>query len=190
MAVFSALAGCSGADPRFPPADLVDSVDRYFPALHVRDQDDEALNRNLHWYTLVEMLERSQEPPLLSVARDGEAFYRFLWVGCWGESLLVRVASSKQGRSVEARGAGLPANVRRALSDGEWGEFSGLLRKSSWDSMNVRDGISGLDGGYWIVEGVQGGRYRYVERWTPNPGPYLDLCLFMVSLSSTTFEPY
>lgn len=41
----------------------------------------------------------------------------------------------------------------------------------------------GNDGAEWILEGVNGGRYHVVDRWTPGAGAYREACLYLLKIS-------
>ena len=46
-----------------------------------------------------------------------------------------------------------------------------------------KKGTIGVDGAQWILEGVQNGKYKVVDRWSPRSGPVRDLGLAMVHLA-------
>jgi hypothetical protein len=41
----------------------------------------------------------------------------------------------------------------------------------------------GTDGSQWIIEGVENGRYRVDDRWSPDAGPIRELGLGMIDLA-------
>jgi hypothetical protein len=58
-----------------------------------------------------------------------------------------------------------------------------------WDSSlhdTERDNL-GLDGAEWIVEGIRGGNYRVLERWTPR-GPVRGLGVAMLAIAGVLRE--
>lgn len=46
-----------------------------------------------------------------------------------------------------------------------------------------------LDGAHWIVEGIRGGHFHVVDRWSPDPGAYRDLALLMRALGGVKVPP-
>ena len=54
--------------------------------------------------------------------------------------------------------------------------FSGKVTSLGFWGLPAHDSASaGNDGSEWVIEGVRGGKYRLVERWTPRSGPVFDL---------------
>lgn len=117
--------------------------------------------------------------------------YRFLWLRTFDHPVVVRVQRNGLNLvSVELNGAGgyEPGTRWRkdnvAISQDDWRSFTALLEKASFWSMetNSPDDI-GRDGSQWVLEGLRGGRYHIVDRWTPVSGDYREACLFLLKLS-------
>ena len=47
----------------------------------------------------------------------------------------------------------------------------------------------GHDGAQWILEGVKGGRYHVIDRWSPEDGPYRKLMLDLVATAGVRVKP-
>jgi hypothetical protein len=57
-----------------------------------------------------------------------------------------------------------------------------------WQLATQDDSMDGNDGARWILEGVKGGRYHIVDRWTPQNGSYRELCLYALKLSGLKLD--
>lgn len=123
--------------------------------------------------------------------RWGES-YRFLWLRSFHNPVAVRIWESGSERFINVKeldGAGgyepgkLIRNHLRGLTADEWSEFKRRLDRSCyWQLPNTEENF-GLDGSQWILEGVKGGRYHVVDRWTPTEGGYHELCLYALQLA-------
>ena len=62
------------------------------------------------------------------------------------------------------------------LTKEETQNFLARLDKFSfWSLPNPVNDQKGTDGSQWVIEGVKGGRYQVVDRWTPTTGPVREL---------------
>ena len=52
----------------------------------------------------------------------------------------------------------------------------------SLDQGQYTFGSVGLDGSQWILEGVRGGEYHVVDRWSPKDNSYSQLCKYLLRL--------
>lgn len=148
--------------------------------------DQDAFTRE--WYS--QHLRAMTEPSLSCGESSGES-YRFLWLRTWGRPIAVRVEA---GRSitltaVELDGAGgyepgkVSRRVQSQLSAAEWETFSEALKATDFWKMPGRLPNHGLDGAQWVMEGRSGLNYHVVDRWSPAPGAYRELCLMLVKFA-------
>jgi hypothetical protein len=131
------------------------------------------------WYS--KHLIAMNEPPLLASTEAGEEAYRFLWLRSFGKPVAVRVVRGPGGVelvAVRLDGAGgyEPGKIelyrRRALDQTAWAALKGAINRARFDSLSSQ-ADTGLDGADWIIERVAGGKYRLVERWSPEAkGPH------------------
>ena len=55
-----------------------------------------------------------------------------------------------------------------------------LVSKSGfWKAPNPVNDQKGTDGSQWIIEGVRGGKYHVVDRWSPTSGAARELGNFL-----------
>ena len=163
----------------------------FFPINAFNDgwQNFDASINNWYGKHLKQMNERS----LLNVSDENKEVYRFLWLRTFDHPVSVRLERdgySFKLTSVELDGAGgyEPGKLFRTdnvqISRDQWCAFMALLENSLFWSQetNSRDD-SGNDGSQWVLEGVRGGRYHIVDRWTPMSGGFREACLFLLKLS-------
>lgn len=108
--------------------------------------------------------------------------YRFVWIPSFHPSIVVRAERNGSSQRLVAKilsGAGgyEPGTVRRdtsiVLSAGEWTELTRLIEASGFWTAPPESERVGLDGAQWIIEGLRGGRYNVVDRWSPErDGPH------------------
>ncbi|MBP7705707.1 MAG: hypothetical protein KA243_00510 [Candidatus Aminicenantes bacterium] len=146
-----------------------------------------------------ENLWRMGEPSFLGLSLDPAYHgYRFLWLRSFHPSIAVRIDVEPSGRGVltakrlsgkggyhpgrlvEARSKDLSARTARAFLDR-------LARADFWHSLPLDR--SGLDGAYWILEGVKDGSYHIEERWSPARGAFRNACLFLLERSGLDIDP-
>ena len=163
----------------------------FFPAGWLGERSprfDEDQSRR-RWYSKVL---RAMAEPSLSCPRKGGDAIRFLWLRTWGRPIVVRVESSNGGAVISAvvlDGAGgyepgkISRRVRRELTDAERRRLAASLDDLHFFEMPTHDGDGGLDGAQSILEGRMGARYHVTDRWSPEDGPYRELCLSMLKLA-------
>ena len=155
---------------------------QYFPK---RSLDAKGYQLKDQWYTA--QLTALQEPSLLALVKNPTAeSYRFLWLRSFHHPFAIRVDIKSDGTSVLttklASGAGgfrpgtLSQDTSRVLTKEETQKFlSRLNALKFWSLPNPVNDQKGTDGSQWIVEGVKGGHYHVVDRWTPTTGPVREL---------------
>jgi hypothetical protein len=126
-----------------------------------------------------------------------EERYRFLWLRSFHHPVVVRIWNSGGEQFVnvkEMSGAGgyepgkLIVNQTLKIAKGEWDEFRRLLEQTCYWELPTEDERAGFDGAQWILEGVKGGRYHVVDRWTPEKGSYREACLYALKLSGLRID--
>ncbi len=169
----------------------VDSIaqDKYFPknALSYDSQSDQ---RKADWYS--HELRVLEEPSLLKLADDTSLeSYRFLWLRTFHHPVAIRLDVKADGTGTlttkianveagfpRAKPAHLLDNASRQLTLERTQEFLAQVKRASfWSLPSHVDDQTGTDGSQWIIEGVKGGKYHVVDRWSPNEGAVRELGL-------------
>jgi hypothetical protein len=159
---------------------------QYFPksSLDLRADDFKS-----GWYT--SQLQALQEPSLLRLAKDTSAeSYRFLWLRTFNHPIAIRLEPKPDGTSILttkiASGAGgyrpgvLSESNSRVLSKEQTQAFLSRLNKLNfWTAPNPVNDQGGTDGSQWIIEGIKGGKYHVVDRWSPQKGLVRELGLML-----------
>ncbi len=141
------------------------------------------------WYS--EELKRLAEPCLLEVSRgQSRESYRFLWVRSFDPPVAIRVDVRPDGTSVlttkvangEAGFLGtithLVQDVSRPLTREQTQTLLGQVdRTKFWTLSSSVNDQTGADGAQWVIEGVKGGKYHLVDRWSPKTGAVRELAL-------------
>jgi hypothetical protein len=174
-----------------PECPSLDAEDYYFPmgALDPSRAKIDAISRD--WYS---KYLRAMMEPSLSCGRSPDGFaYRFLWLRVSHHPIAVRV--EKDGAvvtlsAVELNGTGGTApggivnRLQRALSPAEQGQFLARLRPVGfWEMKKNVDRFGSMEGAQWVLEGAEDGRYRVIERWSPQSGAYREFCLLLIEFT-------
>ena len=161
----------------------------FFPP-KVLAQDQPGNQFRTEWYS--KHLRAMHEEPLYSADDGSLESYRFLWLRSFNHPVAVRIWKCGSVRFISVKeldGAGgyepgkLKLDRKRELTPDEWREFMRHLDDSCYWQLPTREDDAGLDGAQWIFEGVKGGRYHVVDRWSPESGSYRELCLYVLKLS-------
>jgi hypothetical protein len=164
-----------------------DLADLYFGGPRVAPRFGRVVECNLAF-----TLRAIGEPPLASASADARATYRLLRQPSFKFSSLVRIARRDDGWEIMGRlfSPGMDYAPRapfwertRRLGDVEARRLEELLRDLHFHDMPVSVDRDGLDGTTWLLEGVNGGTYHVVERWSPEERPLLDLGDYLTALS-------
>jgi hypothetical protein len=162
----------------------------FFPvgAFYPGDRKLDAFVAN--WYS--GQLTALQEPSLFEMKQDSDLqSYRFLWLRTFHHPISVRVLIHKDGSGVivtkVADGAGgykpgkLIVNKTESLTPEGVKNLVDKIKQLSFWTLQERDNSSiGADGAQWIVEGVDQGKYRLVDRWSPQKDPVRELGLYFL----------
>lgn len=155
---------------------------QYFPSLTFTD-DQQQNERVAQGYSGV--LLKLREPSLLEESkRDPNArLYRFLWSRALAvqSPIAIRLSINGDGTSV------LTIKVVTRRADGSMLKFkettrtlpkrktecfiAQLSKLSLWDLPTRDPRRVGLDGSDWLIESVENGRYKVLNRWSPQRGP-------------------
>lgn len=152
------------------------------------------------WYS--KHLTVAGEPTLLPAptpSRATNSAYRFIWLRSFDKPVVVRIQEGSNGAlfMTASRLSGMggyepgkvEARIERELTASEkrW-----LLRAfAAADRLRLKAVTcgNGNDGAAWIFEALDGGAYRYVDRWSPKTGPVRALGLMMLSFTGWELGP-
>ncbi len=159
------------------PAQQPKSSIQYFPKSSLDLRRDHFKS---DWYS--HQLDALQEPSLYRMVKSPSAeSYRFLWLRSFNNPIAVRLDPKPDGTSVlttkVANGSGgfrpgvLTENETRVLTKEQTQSFLSKVNEVGfWEAPNPVNDQRGTDGSQWIIEGVKGGRYHVVARWSPTKG--------------------
>jgi hypothetical protein len=179
-------------------SDPPDANPQYFPTGVLSEYPDIG-DSEARWFA--KHLRAMGEPSLLEASKDKNLVaYRFLWLRTFHNPISIRVNISPTGTAslttvvTSGRGGYEPGNVSKnevtEISSRQLRPFIYQVdRIEFWSMKAVEEVLNGRDGAEWILEGVKGGEYHVVKRWTPESGSYRKLCLALVELSDLTFKP-
>jgi hypothetical protein len=139
------------------------------------------------WFSRV--LFRMAEPSL-SCGRALPHTYRFMVIPTWGPPAAVRItvtASELSAVVLSGQGGYDPGHPRsiaaRPLGNREREEVLAAIARANFWKLPTQDlEHRGHDGSEWLLEGRTGDRYHVVDRWSPEPGPFRELCLAFARL--------
>lgn len=145
------------------------------------------------WYS--HNLAALHEPSLWSESKDQHRrSFRFLWLRTWDKPLSIRVDMNTDETATltlavcSGTGGDNPGNLEthgtKQLSSEQVNALTVMFRTAQFWAMPTTEESSGKDGARWILEGVDGGQYHIVERWSPKDGPVRQLGLQLLRLSA------
>lgn len=174
--------------------DPPDTNPQYFPVGTFRDSSESGSFNNFtaRWYST--HLRAMTEPSLSEASKDKtRVAYRFLWLRTRNHPIAIRLTIRPDGTGFltgkMASGTGgyepgtLSQNNSIEVSKPQVQQFLALLRKTAFWAMQTEEMTGGNDGAEWILEGVQGGSYHVVERWSPGKDNYSRVCIYVLELS-------
>jgi hypothetical protein len=138
---------------------------------------------SVDWYS--KHLKAMHEPSLYEFSRaDPNAeVYRFLWLRSFHNQIAIRLVVGKNGSGwINARMITLgrhyePGSIRRYsvswLTRAKTQSLLAAFESAGFWSLPTEppaNGRIGLDGAQWIFEGVRGGQYHLIDRWSPEAG--------------------
>lgn len=152
------------------------------------------------WYTAQWRAADEKSLYLASASPTGSArlTYRFTWLRTFDPPVMVRVDVAPNGvmqltaKQLSGQGGYDPGRlvkrtVRNLTGDEAAKLNAAILASSVFDSpeTNCR---GGADGSRWIFEANDHGRYRYVNRWTPDESPVRDVGRLLLSFTGWRFD--
>lgn len=155
----------------------------------------------IEWYST--HLRAAQEASLYLASRDvtsrENGTYRFTWLRSFHAPIIVRIDERPGGarrliakKLSDSGGYGpgrVEARVERTLTQDEVTRLNKALSTGHVLDLPPRDCGPGVDGANWIVEASERGRYRYINRWSPERGPVRDLGVLLIGFTGWDLEP-
>jgi len=165
------------------------SAQQYFPVGVIQPNHAGIDSGRAEWYS--KQLKALGEPSLYEFSKDDKKHvYRFLWLRTFHHPVAVRITFNADGTvalvTKMCNGAGgykpgkLIVNKARILSQEEVHRFQLKVEEVGYWGLPPQDDKIGLDGAQWIIEGAQGSKYHFVDRWSPKEGPVRTLGWMMV----------
>jgi hypothetical protein len=150
-----------GASAPEVPARACEAAADYFGGTAIADREDQ--------YGFV--LERFGERPLCTRPGWPREVYRLTWLPAWHPVIVVRVERVGTVYRLQAKQSNeASGDTVLLLSDAEAHDFVNQLAAARFWSLPTLDPHAplGMDGSQWVVEGLVGGRYHVVDRWSPD----------------------
>jgi hypothetical protein len=144
-------------------------------------------------------LEAMDEPALAISGRT--EVYRFLWLRTFHYPIVVRLELGNNRKRLVAKvldGMGgydpgiLKRTIERNLADEESNSIIRKLAVSEVWRHPVTDLHMGLDGSYWILEGIRPTDHLVVSHWSPTARPdtaaFYQVCRFLIRLADLSSD--
>jgi hypothetical protein len=175
-----------------------DENPRYFPS-GVLDQGPRPTDFIERWYSA--NLRAAAEPSLFEDASDKTLHvYRFLWLRSFHHAVVVRVTIQPDGtgmvvsKIIGGAGGYKPEKVIKefsaAVTASQIQKMFDLIQKANfWTLRSTEEDVSGVDGAQWVIEGLQGGKYLVVDRWSPRDNAYSRLCDYLLNIGKVHEKP-
>ena len=166
------------------------SGQQFFPTGTFSSNNEKLDSFKSRWYS--EQLTALKEPSLFESKLDGTVqSYRFLWLRSFHPPVAIRVLIHADGsgtlvtKMADGAGGYKPGNLivdkTEPLSADRVKKISENIRRLGYWTLPERDtNREGFDGSQWVIEGVRGGTYRLVDRWSPENGPVRELGLYFI----------
>jgi hypothetical protein len=156
------------------------------------------IKESCKWYPSDSPIAATMKEPYLCDRQCGEA-YRFIYMRTFHEPITIRLEIKPDGSGI------LTAKMTDGKSGYEFGKlienktiqveksqvdkFLYLLKEEAgfWD-MPTEGGATGFDGANWTIEGVDGGRYHRVERWSPDMSDWSPRLIIFEEAAVMMFE--
>ncbi|NIT03983.1 hypothetical protein GTO10_03580 [Candidatus Saccharibacteria bacterium] len=132
------------------------------------------------------------------VGNEENRVYRFLWLRSFHVPIAIRLTVDSSGagslttKMLSGAGGYCPGILIKdetiTVMKEDVREFISLLQKANYWELPTNKKVLGLDGAEWIIEGVNGGRYHVVNRWTPEEGEFRKAALYLLRLSKLEVE--
>ncbi len=154
-------------------------LSEYFPKL-IFSEDKRLHDFFAMWYSA--NLAIMKEPALPKRAKNSKnVIYRFTCLRTFDRPFSINVTKTKDGfvltRKVLSGKGGydpgiLEETAKHSLKDAAVEELEKLLTELKFSKMKptIIEDLKGWDGSHWMLEVVKEGRYKIVDRWSPDEG--------------------
>ena len=151
-------------------------------------------------WTIAKHLEVAGQPSLDSLLQNSTEFYRFIHYDPGiTSSKIVLVCKGTNGIELTASGVSLHGYYEGDKAS--YDECSRILPSAEWDTIQEKVAAldfwnytpnkkMGLDGSYWLIEAGKDGKTKSVTEWSPDPGNYRALCLYLWRISGVFMGQY
>lgn len=166
----------------FPPGSLSDRV-------NVQDAIET-------WYS--KHLRSMGEVPVYPAVADLH-LYRLTWLRAFHHPMVFRLEVRSNGtaklytKMTDGKGGYAPGKLilseEKHLTKTQVDKLLNILNSMPFWTAPSLDDKHGMDGARWILEGVSDGLYHVVDRWSPEPGEFLDWSLLLMQLSGQNLGP-
>jgi hypothetical protein len=197
LAMLLCSGSCAAKKLSFrPECPSLDAGDYYFPRGSLDSSRPKIDSLLRDWYS--KYLRAMQEQSLSCGSRADEYTYRFLWLRSFHHPIAVRLEKVGPQATLSAvelddTGGHAPGKIlrrtQRVLSSAEQSKFEAKLNEVGFWEMRRDQERFGSDGAQWILEGVDHGQYQVVQRWSPGPGAFREVCVFLLDLAGLRIPP-
>jgi len=134
----------------------------------------------------------AMKEPLLFNRKVKKEVYRFTWLRTFHKPMTFRIEKWKDRyilywKITNGAGGYEPGNLEsekfKIITEKEWLEFSKLVDKANFWTMELGRSSIGNDGSEWILEGLNKSNYRVVTFWSPTKGNFYEACKYLIDLS-------
>ena len=172
----------------------IDSITVYFQKSGLSNppqQEDGYLDRFSNvWYS---QILKSLDEPVLYNYKTTDEIYRFTWLRSFHLPVVIRIQKHNFNFSIivkvlSERIDNEPDDVITNTSESifflRWMVFKNKLNKADFWNMPMKDtSAQGNDGAEWVMEGIQNGKYHFVDRWSARGSEFGEACKYLISIS-------
>ena len=141
----------------------------------------------VQWYSsvLYELNEKPLWPP-----DPAQTTYRFLWMRSFHDQVTITMTVQPDGQgqlrlNVYQRLKQQLQSSTQPLTKEQVSEVLALIQKATFWTMTTRsEDLGGNDGAEWVLEGVQGGQYHLVTRWSAGGTAFGQALMELLRLSN------
>lgn len=151
------------------------------------------------WYS--RQLSAAQEPSLYHASSRPQTegtTIRFTWLRSFQPAVFVRVeglgTATPYVVAKQLTGAGgynpgtIARQIDRRLTTEEAITFAAALNRTGVLRLPPKECDLGVDGAEWLIEGVDGQGYHFVNRWSPSHGEVREIGLSMLGLTGWQYK--
>ena len=175
----------------------VQAAAQFFPPAKFSKKAD-AHEMKAAWYS--RHLTAMEEPSLLKAADNKKIeIFRFIWLRTFHPPFVFRLhvradgSGSLTAKSASGSGGYDPGRLTLSktltLDAKRVQPFTSGLDKLGFWKLPTQDTRTGFDGAQWVLEGVKGGQYHVIDRWSPEDGPFRKLMLDFTALAGVRVKP-